>query len=1338
MKMKIFPNTVAQVAKVNEALVAPIDVQIEKDHAGCCVLPRPTLLVPIHLDALVVDADFYQDEARSNRADTQFRKIDPFNESYKGVCEFYDGAKKCPLMSSQEKDCEGVLATCSLRQDIVKPNPFVEQVTSSNVSKAPTLFAASEFTLQEGIHLHWAMPDALTKGYVIGEEEKSEVVFPELPNRWLVVRTVVQDCCEQPDDLPEFEAKKQCGTAWVVVADGGQLCDVDGTGEAWHRIVRLEDYDEDKCKRQHLTELTAVSGGDPSALVFYDSCYDTFGFHDTCVFQGTGEDEKNIFHGPVSYQVFGWFAGDVESPFADITSKEELKRILEGYKWSIGLDMTQESEALAGDGNTVAEDEDTPFSRLFWNHGCEVLCHASVHGVKFKQTGFENLERRPTGDDLFIGLGSSQEGALGGWLSYALGNNEGYGRLLAGLMDGHLADVTRMTQMNSFNYLIHKRGFASFDGGTKRVPIQHTTFEPIKRDLKKTWVGFEKLKYREIVCSALQGREVERATPSYEKLFAERAIDPIANPASQQYQPNSMKVDTIAMRDDAEKWRNDYIRRRPVPQDSHFMEQPLPRFYQPKDPVLVIARANRGVKHGEDGRFDDAGNLLCRLGGDCIQQVRLEYYETDVEYIMANVDFDRGRRIYANPISDIEKITYSVEADELLDFSFLSTTALPFTIRSMVGENILFDSASVERFVELVTKQCVENNHPRPNNHRVAYLATCYIDQVYARPQEMADAGFASLINQRDEALKDAQQSKLTELARTFTGNGRLPSPHGLRSWEQPWTPIHLDWQVSITPSIDGLAAWELDGAVFKPCEGERIFDDESAILLEGRSLLTAGAAKTMHKALQAALLQEQNSDYIADDIESSLSELTTQMGMVNLIGSSLGGFHDMLLGKVEEYLMDDESVASHDVLLWIREGQLTVHQLRIVDSFGRYLDTTEIPSREDDTILGTEGVFTLANKSNSLLIPPRINAPARFTFRFLDGNQNGLVEADERYGTSGICGWCMPDHLDGSLEFFDKGGHNLGQLREEKSMLSSHSNVIWEGVPGQDGSYGEPLVSGKINNHLYNMINGIRSWNEFDQTEDADESSLSALIRAVDVNGWGVDPFGRTGSDHIAVLLGKPLAIVRAKIMFEVKPDSDMIQSAKYDDFCRIPFPALIGNVREKTDGVMGFFINDDYQHLHLPDPESKELAFADGIQGAKESKPITHPYVFDEHALYVRVGQTVVLTLLVDPRGGIHASTGILPQKRLDLIQEEVKPALDTMAVTFKIGPVLVDPSEVKMPHPNEIKGNWNWLHRASPVMWQEQPITPANDRAHFSGQNIEAHEGWLKFSGGVGENS
>ncbi|MCP4339364.1 MAG: hypothetical protein GY799_10860 [Desulfobulbaceae bacterium] len=1325
--MKISQNIARAVADVNKALLAPRAAKWKVRPDGSKLeLTQPTLLVPIHLDALVVDEFFHQND---KRADTRFKKIDPFHPDYKGKCEFFNkGLQKCSLAGHLNQTCRGYLADCVMRGKVVKNQPFEEAVGTSAEFKAPELFENSYLTLKDGVHLHWSMPDALTKGYMIGKDEESEVVFPDLPNRWLVVRTVPDDCWRRKTTLPEFKHKKQRGEAWVIIADGGQQgTAADGKTVVWNRVVSLSDYNESKCRQRQLKELTAVSSGDPSAIVFYDSCYDTFGFHDST------ENMKDILHGPVSYQVFGWFAGNAESPLADVTSEEELKRVLQGYNWKIGLDLGKESELLTETEQNLDIAANPPTDRL-WERGCELLCHASVHDVNLKQSGAGAgaRERRPNGEDLFIGIGSSQEGAMGGWLSYSLGNNAGYGRLLAGFMDGHLADVAKMSQMNSFNHLLHKRGFASLDGGYRMVRVPHTTFDPLDREQKRVWRDWGKIKEKHQRDKARIGREAKPLP--FEQLVAENRRHTEQASQKRQYVPESEEIDSINFAQDISIIQDKATiisSKRP-----QYMRKAKPRFYQPKDPILVIGGANRGIKHGEDGRFDSGGNLLCRLGEDCINEVTVKYYEGPSQFAFIEGDILHGGGLHYNPPPEAETVSLSIDADDLLDFSFLEMKFLPYKIEALVGENVIFDLASVSRFSELVAEAQAESNGPAPGANEMAYLKTCYRDQVCYKPQQMADAGFASLVDRRDEALQKNQQDILSQLIATFTADGRLPSPHGLRSWEQPWTPIHLDWHVSLTPAEDDAAAWELNGAMFQPREGEFPVDESRSITLQGRSILTPGAAKSMHRALAAALLKEKTDDYIADDIQSSLAQLTEKMAMVNVIGCSLGGFHDLLLGKVEEYLVGNDGASSKDVQAWLREGRLSVHRLRIVDSFGRYLDSRELDGAPEENIVGTDGVFAHAEYKNSLLIPPRINAPARLTFRFLDGAQAGLIEADEASGTSGICGWCMPDHLDGALEFFDATGHNLGQLREEKYLDSSHSSVIWEGVPGENGSYGDPPDSALVNSHLMKMVNGIRSWNDFDQTDEADESSLSALIRSIDANGWGVDPLGRTGSDHLAVLLGKPLAVVRAKLLFEIKEDSSLVKNEKYDEFCRIPFPVLIGNVREQTDGVMGFFINDDYHHFHLPDPELKKTAFAGGVQGATKSKEITHPYLFDDHALYVRVGQTVVLTILVDPRGGIHASSGILPQKRLDLIQEEIKPALDTMSVTFMVGPVLVDPTEVRMPHPREIKGNWNWLHRSSPVMWQEQPITPANDRARFAQKAIEAHEGWLKFSGGVGD--
>src|SRR4051794_14194230 len=42
--------------------------------------------------------------------------------------------------------------------------------------------------MEQGVHLHWAMPDALTRATV---PEDGPVEFPTVPNHWLVSRLVI-------------------------------------------------------------------------------------------------------------------------------------------------------------------------------------------------------------------------------------------------------------------------------------------------------------------------------------------------------------------------------------------------------------------------------------------------------------------------------------------------------------------------------------------------------------------------------------------------------------------------------------------------------------------------------------------------------------------------------------------------------------------------------------------------------------------------------------------------------------------------------------------------------------------------------------------------------------------------------------------------------------------------------------------------------------------------------------------------------------------------------------------------------------------------------------------
>ncbi|CCI29145.1 hypothetical protein MICAH_5520003 [Microcystis aeruginosa PCC 9809] len=63
-------------------------------------------------------------------------------------------------------------------------NPNIAHISEEIVSQP---FQNQNLYLKAGIHLHWALPDALTKGI---QDSDKKTVFPSVPNRWLVTRTL--------------------------------------------------------------------------------------------------------------------------------------------------------------------------------------------------------------------------------------------------------------------------------------------------------------------------------------------------------------------------------------------------------------------------------------------------------------------------------------------------------------------------------------------------------------------------------------------------------------------------------------------------------------------------------------------------------------------------------------------------------------------------------------------------------------------------------------------------------------------------------------------------------------------------------------------------------------------------------------------------------------------------------------------------------------------------------------------------------------------------------------------------------------------------------------------
>ena len=76
-------------------------------------------------------------------------------------------------------------------------------------------------------------------------------------------------------------------------------------------------------------------------------------------------------------------------------------------------------------------------------------------------------------------------------------------------------------------------------------------------------------------------------------------------------------------------------------------------------------------------------------------------------------------------------------------------------------------------------------------------------------------------------------------------------------------------------------------------------------------------------------------------------------------------------------------------------------------------------------------------------------------------------------------------------------------------------------------------------------------------------------------------------------------------------------------------------------------------------------------------------------------------------------------------------VTSGLAAISPTFRFGPVLVDPTHIRMPLANDIPGAWLWDARTDATTWEEEPTSNATDNALLAPDPPTATEGWLRLS-------
>ncbi len=384
---------------------------------------------------------------------------------------------------------------------------------------------------------------------------------------------------------------------------------------------------------------------------------------------------------------------------------------------------------------------------------------------------------------------------------------------------------------------------------------------------------------------------------------------------------------------------------------------------------------------------------------------------------------------------------------------------------------------------------------------------------------------------------------------------------------------------------------------------------------------------------------------------------------------------------KVREYV-DKESKWSPLPLFEfdpIRMGHLELLGINIIDTFGQIKQVFH-----EDQPVNPDIYF--ANTIQNGYLKPRISQPARLNFRWLSSD-NDELEMNEHPASSPVCGWLVPNHLDDSIVVYDRNGNALGSINE--------SQPKWRSVPGD--SY--PIDIQQIPNERLKMV----------VLQIMNLPELTDFMEILETTMDQIDPENFARHTDIALLMGRPIAVVRASVSLDVKGnvavnqdwssfEIDMEESINQDHFYRkgrktnewehVKFPIRIGEHGRLNDAVLGYWKDSDtstFCSILSKDAINTPFGKSSGSKGFDSKNP---------DILLSISNAPAKLTLLIDPRGTVHGASGILPTKAIKLPENQFKSALQKMSITFSARPILMPDGKITIPLPNEPGYDWSWI--------------------------------------------
>lgn len=1157
-------------------------------------------------------------------------------------------------------------------------------------SPAPKPFSGGNYP-STGVALFWDLPKILREG----TESGGSLDFPLVPNRWLVVRY-------------NGPVTARTATAWVVQSDFLGNSDPITGGSPYlqpnattiqptfvGQVVSLSNWNEPNPPSLFLT---AVAPANTTFASYQPYCQNVFSLFDPL--DGVSSEDT------LSYLVAGWYSNQSDDIVGSWQASGSFTRFLARAGWDLP--------------------EGSPDDTATW-----AMYHGMVWGLEWNLTG-PAPSNVPNPADIRVAVGNTTVDAFGALIAQQSGNDWIDAGLLQAFQHGMLSRLDNPDPQFELQQAIHQSWFSAHSGGygwdivdAQPDPSQTdppTPISPEERANEEQWLAELNQQQAAYDSAAValadqqwnlyqvwwkygnaQGQGFTNPYPdgTSQQQFTD-ALDPtnpsslvsLVNAAQQNLQQMATTIPTGSTQEELQAAIQAYAAQKQLPPTRQLKQVALRPTNQAVDPVV----------------------LMQGLGADA-------------------------------PLTP----------NEPLASRFLSQLVTGFT----------YGSGNTS---EIVLSQ-VQSAIPVPANmSAVPTEAQNLLDEFF-----FLDPTNATMV--AEAALGTTDSTTVQELATAMQGGANVIGvcpDIDLAVWTQPWRPLVLMWDVLYYPinhDDRGQDLWTFDGNDYT---WNGVGHNPDAQPWEYQSLIFMTPQASFNFRAQVMKFIDEHPN--ADGLEE-FYDFVEQIDDWDFLSQSLVGMNQMMtlrdprpnvsasLDPTQYYpgvtlasLVQSnadyvpypgqpqpppfESFPPSGFQNW-RAGQFLIRRLWVMDRFGQ---TCEVVNSQ--TQAGFSPVLAPSlvpqhpvlrkEPARFIQLPPRLLQPARLNFDFLSASDDSDVLGLEP-SVNPVCAWLLHNFIDESIVTYDNQGNALGAI----STVTNDEDqevVVWTASPGSAYATIADLLNTPALVQLGQMLTELQSLGA---------DAFRSLSKTLDEASWNISGSETTTDLGLTLLAGRPVAMVRARLQFLLEgaavtdPSWRFTFSENPNPMTNWRFNIRLGEAGQNSDGLIGYYASTgspaatDYSTLYAPNvPE--------GLPDPSYITPIGTGAAF---ALPFDGATTAILTLLMDPRSVVHATTGILPVISVAIPQTFVGQAFAQMDLMFTIGPVLTAsvhaqddpaPAAVVMPRPSVKNGTWAW-QQFDGSAWSTFDVTPATPTAQFSNVPPVLREGLLRLTGAMsGETS